>query len=82
MCLLAIYGAFLVAQMVKNMPAMENTWVQCLGQEDPLEDGMVTYSSILAWRILWTEESRRLQFMELQESDTTWRLTHHLGTTR
>ena len=62
MCLLAIYGAFLVAQMVKNMPAMENTWVQCLGQEDPLEDGMVTYSSILAWRILWTEESRRLQF--------------------
>ena len=59
---LAIYGAFLVAQMVKNMPAMEETWVQSLGQEDPLEEGMATHSNILAWRILWTEEPRRLQF--------------------
>jgi len=59
---LAIYGAFLVAQMVKNMPAMEETWVQSLGQEDPLEEGMATYSNIFAWRILWTEEPRRLQF--------------------
>ena len=43
--------AFLVAQMVKNPPAMRETWVQSLGWEDPLEEGMATYSSILAWRI-------------------------------
>ena len=46
----------LVAQMVKNMPAMQETWVQFLGQEDPLEKGRATHSSILAWRIPWTEE--------------------------
>ena len=45
-----------VAQMVKNLPAMQETWVQSLGREDPLEKGMVTYSRILAWRIPWTEE--------------------------
>ena len=45
---------FLVAQMVKNMPAMWETWVQSLGWEDPLEKGMATHSSILAWRISWT----------------------------
>ena len=48
---LAQYWASLVAQMVKNLPAMGETWVQSLGQEDPLEEGMPTYSSILAWRI-------------------------------
>ena len=42
--------------MIKNLPAMQETWVQSLGQEDPLEKGMATYSIILAWRILWTEE--------------------------
>ena len=42
--------------MVKNLPAMQETWVQSLGQEDPLEKGMETHSSILAWRIPWTEE--------------------------
>ena len=47
--------------MVKNLPAMQETWVQFLGQEDPLEKGMATHSSILAWRIPWTEESGRLQ---------------------
>ena len=47
--------------MVKNLPAMWETWVQSLGQEDPLEKGMATHSSILAWRILWTEEPGRLQ---------------------
>ena len=62
MCLLAIYGAFLVAQMVKNMPAMEETWVQSLGQKDPQEEGMATHPNILAWRSLWAEELRRLQF--------------------
>ena len=50
------YGASLVAQMVKNLPAMQETPVQSLGQEDPLEKGKATHSSILAWRIPWTEE--------------------------
>ena len=45
------FGASLVAQMVKNPPAMLETWVRSLGQEDPLEEGMATHSSILAWRI-------------------------------
>ena len=47
--------------MVKNLPAKEETRVQCLGWEDPLEKGMVTHSSILAWKIPWTEETVRLQ---------------------
>ena len=46
---------------VKNQPAMQETWVQSLAQEDPLEKGMATHSSILAWRIPWTEEPGRLQ---------------------
>ena len=45
-----------MAQTVKNLPAMQEAWVQSLGQEDPLEKGMVAHSSILSWRILWTEE--------------------------
>ena len=52
-----------VAQMVKNMPAMQETWVLFLGQEDPLEKRMATHSSILAWRIPWTEEPGGLQSM-------------------
>ena len=48
--------ASLVAQTVKNLPAIQETWVQSLGQEDPLEKEMATHSSILAWRIPWTEE--------------------------
>ena len=56
----------LVAQMVKNLPAMWETWVWSLGWEDPLEEGMATHSSILAWRIPWTEEPGGLQSMELQ----------------
>ena len=56
----------LVAQLVKNLPAMQETQVQSLGQEDPLEKEMATHSSILAWRILWTEERVRLQSMGLQ----------------
>ena len=58
--------ASLVAQMVKNQPAMQETWVRSLGWEDPLEEGMATHSSILAWRIPWTEEPGRLQSMGLQ----------------
>ena len=49
-------GASLVAQTVKNLPTMLETWVQSLGREDPLEKGMASHSSILAWRIPWTEE--------------------------
>ena len=52
--------------MVKNLPAMQETWVQSLGREDPLEKGMATHSSILAWRIPWAEERGRLQSMESQ----------------
>ena len=54
------YVAALVAQAVKNLPAMQETWVQSLGWEDPLEKGMATHSSILAWRIPWTEEPDKL----------------------
>ena len=57
--------------MIKNLPAMHETQVQSLDQEDPLEKGMATYFSILAWRIPWTEEPGGLQSMELHESDTT-----------
>ena len=46
--------------MVKNLPAMQEAWIQSLGQEDPLEKGMATHSNILAWRIPWTEEPGRL----------------------
>ena len=51
---------FPVAQVVKNLPAMQKIWVQSLGQEDPLEKGMAIHSSILAWRIPWTKEPGRL----------------------
>ena len=49
--------------VVRNLPAMQETQVQSLGQEDALEKGMATHSSILAWRISWTEEPNRLQFI-------------------
>ena len=52
--------------VVKNLSAVQETWVQCLGQEDPLEKGMATHSSILAWKIPWTEEPGRLQSLGLQ----------------
>ena len=55
-----------MAQAVKNPPAMQETQVRSLGQEDPLEKGIATYSSILAWRIPWTEEPGGLQSMGLQ----------------
>ena len=64
-------GAPLVAQMVKNLPAMQETQFPLLGQEDPLEKGVATHSSVLVWRIPWTEEPGGLQSMGLQESDTT-----------
>ena len=58
--------ASLVAEMVKNLPAMRETWVQSLGQEDLLEKEMATHSSVLAWRIPRKEEPGELQSMELQ----------------
>ena len=63
-------GIFLIAQMVNNLPAVQETRVRFLGQEDPLEKEMATHSSILAWRIAWTEEPGGLRSMESQESDT------------
>ena len=67
-------GTSLTAQWVKNLPAMQKTqemWVQSLGCEDPLEKEMVTHSSILAWKIPWTEESGGLQYKGCKELDTT-----------
>ena len=52
-----------MAQLVKNLPAMWETWVQPLGWEDPLEKGMATHSSIIAWKMPWTEEPGGLQSM-------------------
>ena len=66
MAVTTITWAFLVAQMVKTPPAMQETRVRSLGQEDPLEKGRATHSSILAWRIPWTEEPGRLQSMASQ----------------
>ena len=56
-------GASLVAQMVKRLPTLRQTWVRALGREDPLEKEMATHSSTLAWKIPWTEEPSRLQSM-------------------
>ena len=55
-----------MAQTVKNLAAMQETWVRSLSQKDPLEKGMATHSSILAWQIPWTEEPDGLQSVELQ----------------
>jgi len=56
----------LVAQSVKNLPAIQETWVRSLGWEDPLEKEMATHSSILAWKISWTQKPGELQIMGLQ----------------
>ena len=60
-----------MAQQVKKLPVMQETWVRSLGWEDPLEKGMATHSSALAWRIPWTEEPGRLQSVGSQELDMT-----------
>ena len=73
---------FLLAQLVKNLPAMQETWVQSLGWEDPLEKmekAMAPRSSTLAWKIPWTEEPGRLQSMGSLESDTTERVHFHFS---
>ena len=61
----SVVWASLMAQLVKNLPAKQETRVQSLGQEDPLEKEMATHSSILAWSIPWTEEPGRLRSMRL-----------------
>ena len=66
------FRASLVAQMVKNSPAVQETQVPSLGQEDPLEKRMANYSSILAWRIPWAKEPGRLQSMESQRVGQDW----------
>ena len=58
--------------MVKKLPEMQETWIQSLGREDPLEKGMATHSSILAWSIPWTEEPGGLQSMGSQRAGHTW----------
>ena len=62
--------ASLGAQMVKNLPALQETQVRSIGREDPLEKEMAAHFSILAWEIRWTEEPGELQFMGSQELDT------------
>ena len=69
-----LLGAPLVAQMVKNLRAVQKTWVQALGQEDPLEKGMATHSSNLAWEVPWTGEPGGLQ------STGSQRVRHNLVT--
>ena len=70
--------ASLVAQLVKNLPAMQETWVRSLGLEDTLEKGIATHSSIVAWRILWTEEPDGLHSpWGHRESDMTEQLIQY-----
>ena len=73
--------ASLVDQMVENPPAMQETWVQCQGREDPPEKGKATHSGILAWRIPWTEEPGGLQSMGLQRvgHDRASNIHTHMG---
>ena len=59
-----------MAQTVKSLPAVQQTWVQSLGQEDPLEKGMASHSCVLAWRISWAEEPGGLQSLGHKELDT------------
>ena len=74
-CFDAEFWASLVAQMVKNLPAVQEIWVRSLGWEDLLEKRMFTHSSILAWKIPWIEEPGGLPSMGLQKLDMTDRLT-------
>ena len=62
------WNVSLVTQMVKNLPARQETWVRSPGGEDPLEEDVATHSNILVWRIPWTEDTRGLQSMGLQRT--------------
>ena len=66
LCCRGATSTTLVVQMVKTLPATRETWVESLGGEDPLEKGMATHSSVLAWRVPWTEQPGRLPSMGLQ----------------
>ena len=68
-----------MVQREKNLPAMQETWVQTLGWEDPLEEGMTAHSNILAWRIPWTEEPGGLQSIGSQRVNMT-EVTEHADT--
>ena len=72
--------ASLVAQSVTNLPAVQEIWVQSLGLEDPLEKEMATHSSILAWKISWTEEPGGPQSMGLQRVGHNWATNTYLLT--
>ena len=69
--------ASLIAQLVKNLPTVQEIRVRFLGWEDPLEKEMATHSDMLAWRIPWAEEPGGLQSIGLQDLDTTWQLNYH-----
>ena len=71
-----IWNSASLAQTVKKLPAMQDTWVRSLVWEDTLEKEMATHSSILAWRIAWTEEPGGLQSIGCKESDTTEATEH------
>ena len=73
------FWASLVAQMVKNLPAMQETWVRSLGWEDPLEKRMATHSSILAWRIPWQKSLAGYSPWGCKESHMTEQVTIHIG---
>ena len=70
--------ASLLAQLVKNPPAMQETWVRSLVWEDPLEEGMAVYSSFLAWRTAWIEEPGMLHFMWSQRAGDHWVTNIHM----
>ena len=73
LCVIKVdFRASLVAQRVKRLPTMQETWVQSLGREDPLEKGMAPHSSTLAWKIPWTEKPGRLQSMRSQRVRHDW----------
>ena len=77
----SVYGLLgeLVVQMVKNLPAMQQTWVRSLGWEDPLEKGMATHSSVLVWRIPWTKDLVGYSPWDHKESDLTEKLALSLS---
>ena len=75
-----MYRSLLVAQRVKNLPAMKETWVQSLGWNNPLEKGMAAHSSILAWRIPWTDELGGIQPMGSQRVRHDWVIHTHTHT--
>ena len=74
---MGLFRASLVTYLGKNLPAVQETRVLSLGQEDPLEKEIAIHSSILSWKIPWTEEPGGLQSMGPQESDMNEKLNHH-----